>query len=195
MRIAFLAAAALLAGCSQSVTDYRQQTPVLQLDQFFAGSGRAYGVVHDWRGRQTLRFTADLCGEWQQGRGDLYEVFYFSDGRVEQRHWQLHQDSQGKVSGTAGDVIGEAAGQLAGNALYWQYVLRIPYDGSTLDVTVKDWLYLIDPQNLINRTTMHKFGIKVAELTLSIQQTDAGADCTDLKRKVAEVAATQGQIL
>ena len=110
-------------------------------------------------------------------------------------HWQLQQDSQGKVSGTAGDVIGEAAGQLAGNALYWQYVLRIPYDGSTLDVTVKDWLYLIDPQNLINRTTMHKFGIKVAELTLSIQQTDAGADCTDLKRKVAEVAATQGQIL
>lgn len=193
MRIALLAATLLLTACSKTVLDYRQQTPVLKLDEFFAGSGRAYGVLHDWRGRQTLRFTADLCGEWQQGRGDLYEVFYFSDGRIEQRHWRLQQDSSGKISGTAGDVVGEASGQLAGNALYWQYVLRIPYDGSTLDVTVKDWLYLIDPQNLINRTTMHKFGLKVAELTLSIQQTDSSADCTPLKQQVAELAAKLGQ--
>ena len=74
MRIAFLAAAALLAGCSQSVTDYRQQTPVLQLDQFFAGSGRAYGVLHDWRGRQALRFTADESGK---GSLNLFATAYF----------------------------------------------------------------------------------------------------------------------
>ena len=187
MRIAFLAAAALLAGCSQSVTDYRQQTPVLQLDQFFAGSGRAYGVLHDWRGRQTLRFTADLCGEWQQGRGDLYEVFYFSDGRVEQRHWQLQQNADGSISGSAGDVVGEASGQLAGNTLYWEYTLRIPYDGDTLDVKVKDWLYLVDEQNLINRSTLHKFGLTVGELTLAIQQQNKNADCAALQQKIKQL--------
>lgn len=189
MRLGLVMAASLLVGCSQSVMDYRQETPVLKLDEFFAGSAKAYGVLHDWRGRQTLRFTADLCGVWQQGRGDLYEVFYFSDGRVDQRHWRLQQDVNGRVSGTAGDVVGEAKGQLAGNTLYWQYVLQIPYDGSTLDVTVKDWLYLIDQQNLINRTTMHKFGLKVAELTLSIQQLEPSADCLPLQQQVEAIAA------
>ncbi|WP_019675335.1 DUF3833 domain-containing protein [Arsukibacterium perlucidum] len=184
-----VAGALAITGCSQSISDYKQLTPALELDRFFLGSGRAYGVMHDWRGQQSVRFVADLCGEWQQGQGDLYEVFYFSDGRVEQRHWQLTQGADGEVRGTAGDVVGEATGQLAGNSLYWQYVLRIPYDGDTLDVTVKDWLHLVDEKNLINRTTLHKYGFKVAELTLSIQQLDANADCSALKQQVAEIAA------
>ncbi|SNY57319.1 Protein of unknown function [Arsukibacterium tuosuense] len=186
---ALASALTLIAGCSQSISDYTQLTPALKLDRFFLGAGQAYGVMHDWRGQQSVRFVADLCGEWQQGSGDLYEVFYFSDGRVEQRHWQLTQNADGEVRGTAGDVVGEATGQLAGNSLYWQYVLRIPYDGDTLDVTVKDWLHLVDEKNLINRTTLHKFGFKVAELTLSIQQLDANADCSALKQQVAEIAA------
>lgn len=189
MRWLSLAVAGLLAGCSQSVQDYQAETPTLSLKQFFQGTGRAYGVLQDWRGRQTLRFTADLCGEWQGDQGDLYEVFYFSDGRVEQRHWRLKQLENGRVTGTADDVVGTAQGQLSGNALYWQYVLRIPYDGATLDVTVKDWLYLVDHQNLINRTSMHKFGLKVADLTLSIQQVAANGDCGPLKQKVAELVA------
>lgn len=190
MRILGLIALGLLAGCSQKVQDYQAETPVFALDQFFIGSGKAYGMLQDWRGRQTLRFTADLCGEWQGQRGDLYEVFYFSDGRVEQRHWRLQQYADGKVTGTADDVVGAAKGQLAGNALYWQYVLRIPYDGSTLDVTVKDWIYMVDQQNAINKTSMHKFGIKVADLTLSLHQLDKQADCTALKQQVAELASS-----
>lgn len=189
MRIMSVAMLALLVGCSQSVQDYKAETPVLSLQDFFSGSGKAYGVLQDWRGRQTLRFTADLCGEWSGEQGDLYEVFYFSDGRVEQRHWRLQQFADGKITGTADDVVGMAQGQLAGNALYWQYVLRIPYEDSTLDVTVKDWLYLVDQQNLINRTSMHKFGIKVADLTLSIQQQQPDASCDALKLQVAELAA------
>ncbi|MCC5450900.1 DUF3833 domain-containing protein [Rheinheimera sp. UJ51] len=189
MRICIMAAALLLAGCSQSVQQYQAETPKLSLKEFFLGSGKAYGVLHDWRGKQTLRFTADLCGEWQGDKGDLYEVFYFSDGRVEQRHWQLTQFADGRITGSAGDVVGAANGQLAGNSLYWQYVLRIPYNGDELDVTVKDWLYLVDQQNLINRTTMHKFGIKVAELTLSIQQLNPQASCSNLKQQVAELAS------
>ncbi|MDP5185864.1 MAG: DUF3833 domain-containing protein [Alishewanella sp.] len=189
MRICIMAAALLLAGCSQSVQQYQAETPKLSLKEFFLGSGKAYGVLHDWRGKQTLRFTADLCGEWQGDKGDLYEVFYFSDGRIEQRHWQLTQFADGRITGSAGDVVGAANGQLAGNSLYWQYVLRIPYNGDELDVTVKDWLYLVDQQNLINRTTMHKFGIKVAELTLSIQQLNPQASCSNLKQQVAELAS------
>ena len=178
----------LFVGCSRSVMDYQAEQPQLLLNDFFVGSGRAYGVLQDWRGRQTLRFTADLCGEWQGQQGDLYEVFYFSDDRVEYRHWQLQLHADGRVSGTAHDVVGEASGQLAGNALYWEYTLRIPYQDSELDVRVKDWMYLVNDQQIINRTSMHKFGIKVADLTLSLQQKDKSADCGPLKQQLQELA-------
>lgn len=191
-KFSLLAIAALLSGCSQSVSEYSNETPQLKLDQFFQGESRAWGVLHDWQGKQSVRFTAELCGNWQGNNGNLYELFYFSDGRIEQRHWQLQQNADGSVSGSAGDVVGQATGQLAGNSLYWEYTLRIPYDGDTLDVKVKDWLYLIDNENLLNRTTLHKFGITVGELTLSIQQQNKNADCAALQEKIRREVPAAG---
>ena len=179
--------AVMLNGCSQSVTEYQNESPELQLNQFFQGTAKAWGVLHNWQGKQSVRFSAELCGSWQGNTGNLYELFHFSDGRTEQRHWQLQQNADGSVSGTAGDVIGSAAGQLAGNALYWEYTLRVPYDGDTLDVKVKDWLYLVDGQNLINRSTLHKFGVTVGELTLAIQQQNKNADCAALQQKIKQL--------
>lgn len=184
---AVVASTIAVAGCSQSVSEYSNETPVLKLDQFFKGESLAWGVLHNWQGKQSVRFSAELCGSWQGNTGNLYELFYFSDGRTEQRHWQLQQNVDGSVSGTAGDVIGSAAGQLAGNALYWEYTLRVPYDGDTLDVKVKDWLYLVDEQNLINRSTLHKFGLTVGELTLAIQQQNKNADCAALQQKIKQL--------
>lgn len=188
-KINVVLAAAIIAGCSQSVSDYRTETPVLKLDNFFQGSSQAWGVLHNWQGQQTVRFTTELCGSWQGNSGDLYEVFTFSDGRIEQRHWQLQQNADGSVSGTAGDVVGTAKGQLAGNTLYWEYILRVPYNDSTLDVTVKDWLYLVDNDNIINRSTLHKLGFTVGELTLAIQRQDQADDCTALQAKMVQLAS------
>jgi predicted lipid carrier protein YhbT len=175
---------ATLTGCSQSVSEYNNETPRLSLEQFFQGESRAWGVLHNWQGKQSVRFTAELCGRWQGNSGDLYELFYFNDGRIEQRHWQLQQAADGSVSGTAADVVGQATGQLGGNTLYWQYTLRIPYNGDMTEVLVKDWLYLVDNENLINRSTLHKFGFTVGELTLSIQQQNKNADCAALQQKI-----------
>ena len=186
-KLSILLAALLVGGCSQSVSEYSNETPLLKLDQFFQGQSRAWGVLHDWQGKQSVRFTAELCGSWQGNTGNLYELFYFSDGRIEQRHWQLQQNADGSIVGRAGDVVGLATGQLAGNTLYWEYTLRIPYDGDSLDVTVKDWLYLIDSENLLNRSTLHKFGLTVGELTLSIQQQDVSADCAPLQQKIRQL--------
>ncbi|WP_166836998.1 DUF3833 domain-containing protein [Rheinheimera pleomorphica] len=186
-KLSILLAAVLVGGCSQSVSEYSNETPLLKLDQFFQGQSRAWGVLHDWQGKQSVRFTAELCGSWQGNTGNLYELFYFSDGRIEQRHWQLQQNADGSIVGRAGDVVGLATGQLAGNTLYWEYTLRIPYDGDSLDVTVKDWLYLIDSENLLNRSTLHKFGLTVGELTLSIQQQDVSADCAPLQQKIRQL--------
>lgn len=168
----------LLSGCSQSLDDYKGMQPTLTLPGFFSGASQAYGVLQNWRGQQTLHFSAELCGQWQGNRGDLYEIFLYSDGRTDKRHWQLQVDADGAISGSAEDVVGPAKGRIAGNTLYWEYVLRIPQQDGSIDVAVKDWLYLVTPQQLVNRSTLHKFGLTVGELTLSIQQTDPTASCT-----------------
>lgn len=167
----------LLSGCSQSLDDYQQIQPKLTLPGFFTGSSQAFGVLQNWRGQQTLHFSAELCGQWQGNRGDLYEIFQYSDGRTDKRHWQLQVAENGEISGSAEDVIGQASGRIAGNTLYWEYVLRIPQTDGSIDVAVKDWLYLVTPQQLVNRSTLHKFGLTVGELTLSIQQLDPAVSC------------------
>ncbi len=179
-----------LSGCSQSVDDYQKITPTLQLSQFFQGKSQAYGVMHNWRGQQQLHFTADLCGQWQQNRGDLYEIFQFSDGRIDKRHWQLTVADDGSVTGIAEDVVGQATGKLAGNTLYWHYTLRIPSEDDYIDVEVKDWLYLVSPSQLINRSTLHKFGLEVGQLTLGIEQRDANANCAEFIKTYQQTERT-----
>lgn len=166
-----------LTGCSQSVQDYQQFNPQLDVRQFFRGQADAYGVMQNWQGKQNLHFTARLCGVWQQNQGDLYEIFQFSDGRTDKRHWQLQVDDAGGIVGTAGDVVGQATGQIAGNSMQFAYTLRIPQTDGAIDVTVDDWMYLVAPDKLINRSTLHKFGLEVGQLTLAIQQTNANANC------------------
>jgi hypothetical protein len=165
-------------------------TPEFKLSSFFSGTSSAYGVMHNWQGQQQLHFSAELCGQWQQNRGDLYEIFQFSDGRIDKRHWQLQVEADGSVSGIAEDVVGKATGKTAGNTLFWEYTLRIPSDGDYIDVKVEDWLYLVTPTQLVNRSTLHKFGLTVGELTLGINQLDATADCAEFIQKYQNTTRT-----
>jgi len=66
------------------------------------------------------------------------------------------------------DVEGVAKGTTAGNVLNWEYQLEVEMDGEPLVLTLDDWLYLVDENNMINRTNMYKWGIPVGEITLYI---------------------------
>ena len=108
---------------------------------------------------------------------------------MEQRIWQLAVDKEGKVTGSAADVTGQATGQQAGNTLYWEYVLQIPDEDDVIEVKVEDWLYLVTPQQLMNQSTLYKFGLPVGEIILSIQQQDTTANCNALEQQLKELRA------
>ena len=76
----------------------------------------------------------------------------------------------GKYTGTAGDVIGPATGQAAGNALQWAYTLKLPVNDSVYEVQFDDWMYLIDEHVMLNKAVMSKFGIRLGEVTLSFHK-------------------------
>lgn len=169
--IFFVLPVIFLSGCNTSIQEYQQETPVLNLNEFFQGKLEAYGMVQDYKGKVTRRFSAEIVGNWQGDKGILDERFVYDDGEIQYRCWHLTK-SGNQYTGTASDVIGEAKGETAGNALNWKYTLQVPVDGKTMNIGLNDWLYLIDEKHLINRATMTYFGIPVGEITLSINKID-----------------------
>ncbi len=167
--LATAAAAALAAaGCAGPVPqDYAAEKPVLDLKTYFNGELVAHGIFTDRSGKVARRFTVQMTGTWNGNQGTLDERFTYSDGKTERRVWRLTDNGGGAYTGRADDVVGEAAGSAAGNALNWRYTLRLPVDGTTYDVQFDDWMYLMDERVMLNKATMSKFGIRLGEVTLS----------------------------
>ncbi|MEZ5573028.1 MAG: DUF3833 family protein [Halioglobus sp.] len=156
-------------GCaSVQVTDYKDARPLLNVEQFFDGQLSAHGVVKDRGGRVIRHFNADIAAQWRDGVGTLTEDFVFDDGEQQRRIWTLTPMGDGRYRGTAGDVIGDAALQQSGNSVFLDYVLRIPYRDSDVDVHVDDRMYLVSPDVLMNESRLTKFGWEVGSLLLVI---------------------------
>jgi hypothetical protein len=113
----------------------------------------------DRSGKVVKRFTVRMTGSWKGDEGTLDEHFVYSDGSTQQRVWHLRHLGDGRYSGRADDVVGEAQGQSAGNAIHWSYVLALPVNGRVWNVSMDDWMYLIDGRTLLNRTAMSKLGL------------------------------------
>ena len=160
-----------LAGCA-SITpaDYAAEKPVLDLQRYFDGVVEGWGMVQDRSGKVLRRFHVRMECTWRGNEGRLDERFEWSDGKREQRIWNIVKRDGGRYTGTAGDVVGEAAGVAAGNALQWRYVLRLPEDQGGWEVDIDDWMWLVDERTLLNRSTITKFGIRFAEITIAFRR-------------------------
>ena len=164
--------ALFLASCSSpQVPQYKDEKPVLDLAEYFSGTIDAYGIFTDRSGEVKKRFTVLIKSNWTviDGKrvGTLDESFDYSDGTKQKRIWTLTEVAPGKFIGRADDVIGEAQGELAGNALNWTYTLALPVDGTIYHVQFNDWMYLVTPKVMLNKAKMSKFGIELGEVTLS----------------------------
>lgn len=161
-------AAFALAGCAApQASDYAAQRPVLRLEDYFNGRVRAWGIFTDRGGKVVRRFTVTMDCRWDGNDGVLDEDFTFSDGAKQRRIWRVRKLGDGRYSGRADDVVGEARGESAGNAIRWKYTLALPVGGNAWEVQMDDWMYLIDEKTLLNRTEMSKFGVRLGEVTIS----------------------------
>lgn len=160
--------AGLLSGCaSPEPQQYAAQTPVLDVQRYFNGRVLAYGMFQDRSGAVQKRFTVTMLCTWQGDTGTLDEEFLYADGTRQRRVWTLRKTAPGRYTGTAADVVGEAQGVVAGNALRWNYVLALPVDGRIVNVDFEDWMFMIDENVMLNRAAMSKFGINLGSVTLS----------------------------
>ena len=117
-------------------------------------------------GEVVKRFHVNIDGHSEGDTFVMHEDFTYSDGKKQTRVWTLHPDGPGRWRGTAGDVVGEALGEVSGNALRWRYVLSLPVDDKVYQVNFDDWMYLLDENTLANRSYVTKFGFEVGQVTL-----------------------------
>ena len=156
----------LASGCATlTPQDYASEKPKLDLATYFNGKVEGWGMVQDRSGKVLRRMVVVLECTWNGNEGVLDESFQWSDGKTEKRVWKIRKDGD-RYIGTAGDVVGEARGEASGNALRWNYVLALPVGDSVYNVDMDDWMWMIDDKTLANRTTMSKFGVRVAEISI-----------------------------
>jgi len=82
----------------------------------------------------------------------------------------LKPTGQNSYLATAGDVIGDGKMTVAGNSVFLDYVLRVPYDGDSIDLRIDDRMYLVSERVLLNESIMTKWGFEVGSLMLVIEK-------------------------
>ena len=170
--LALCLTAGLAAGCAgPQISEYALEKPTLDMRQYFNGTLDAYGVFTDRSGKVVKRFTVVMKCAWEgqpgQEVGVLDEDFTYADGTKDRRIWTLRRGPDGRYTGTAADVLGQANGEEKGNAFRWGYTLKLPVDGKVIEVQFDDWMYLMNDKVMLNKAEMSKFGFKLGEVTLS----------------------------
>ena len=169
MKLLWAAALMLgLGGCSGiPVERYANESPKLDLQTYLNGTLDGWGMFQGRDGEVKKRFHVVIEASWQGNVGTLDERFAWADGTTSRRVWTLKRQPDGRYLGTADDVVGEAIGELAGNALRWRYVMALPVDGKVYNVDFDDWMFLMDDKVMLNRSAMSKWGFRLGEVTLS----------------------------
>lgn len=170
--VVLLGALGLVSACSQrGIKALKDKVPPLKLEEFFEGETIAYGIFEDRFGNLRRQFRVNITGTVDGDTLTLDEDFLYDDGERAQRIWtvtNLGADADGLIryKGSAEDVIGEATGSIAGNALNWKYNIDLKTDSGSMRVHFNDWIYQQDERVAINRAYVSKFGVSIGSVTL-----------------------------
>lgn len=163
-----------LFSCSKiKPKDYQANNPKLDIRQYLNGKVKAWGMLENRKGEITRRFVVEMEGKFNGDEGILEEYFTFDDGEKSQRIWTIKFSDNHNFTATADDVVGKAIGSQYGNAMQMEYVLDLEVDKAKqtrYNVTLDDWMYLLDDKVLVNKSTIKKFGITFAKLTIFFQK-------------------------
>lgn len=158
----------LLAGCGHvRVSSFEDRKPLFSVTDYFQGETWGWGMVQDYRGRITRQFTVHIQGSMDGDVLVLDEDFVFSDGETSRRIWRLKPVDEHCYVGTAHDVVGEGRACNYGDAFHLTYRLQVPIGEREWVFSMDDWMYLQENQVVFNRTRMKKWGLTLANISLT----------------------------
>ncbi len=157
------------------IEDFAGREPELNLETYFAGRTRAWGLFEDRFANLRREFTVDIEGKWDGELLVLDERFVYADGETDRRVWHLTKTGAGRWEGRTEEAIGVAQGRAAGNAFNFRYDINLKMGSGRMAVHFNDWLYLQPDGMLLNRAYVTKWGIDVGSVTLAFRKVDAEA--------------------
>lgn len=164
--LALFASLLLLGACSSMPpARFDGGSPRFEPEKFFSGHVQSWGVMENRSGDPKSRFTTDVHGAMEGNELLLTQHFAFEDGRKQQRVWRIRRIDEHRYEATANDVIGIARGEAWGNAFRWDYTLAVNPKNPFTRVRMHHWMYLQDDGSMVNRVSVRKFGLTLAEIT------------------------------
>ena len=164
---------AALSGCATlQPQDFAQSNTRFELDRYFDGHSRSWGVFENTKGEPRRYFTCDNRGK-RDPAGDLTltQHFQFSDGQKQIRVWHIHRVDSTHWEATANDLVGIARGEGQGNAFFWEYTITLDRTNSLATVHLRQWMYQPEgTTDLMTRLVITKFGVEIFEVSEVIHQ-------------------------
>ena len=167
MRItAPLLLAGLLAGCGKPlpVQHFAGTHPDFDPIAFWTGHHTSWGVVENRAGAPADTVVTDCTGTPDAGGLHMVQTITLGDGTVQHRDWHLRRDGQTYIA-TANDMVGEAHGTAAGRVFHWRFVIATKPGNPLFNVTFDQWMYLMENGSMMNRTTIRKIDVILAEVS------------------------------
>jgi len=158
----------LLTRCaSLQPQDFAGSSTRFELDRYFTGHSRSWGVFENTHGEPTRYFTCNSYGQRaKDGRVTLTQHFQFSDGKTQTRIWLIHRVDSTHWEATANDMVGVARGEGSGNALHWEYTLTLDRTNPLATIHINQWIYQPEGTDyLMTRLLITKLGVTVSEVS------------------------------
>ncbi len=141
-------------------------SPVFDPVRFWTGHVRSWGVLENRSGEPDDTVTTDCVGDPEGPDGlHMTQRLMLGDGTRQSRDWHMRRTGSGQYEATANDMVGTAKGIASGRAFHWSWVLETRPGNRLFDVTLDQWMYLMADGTMLNRTTIRKLGIVLAEVT------------------------------
>ena len=153
-------ALALSAGCATAASEAAPLDPVA----FFTGASHGEGRLREAFNRER-RVSVDSVGHADKGGLLILDQKMAIEGEpLRIRRWQLRQVGPNRYTGTLTDATGPVEAKVIGRAIR----IRYPMKGG---LKVESWLTAVPGARAFdNKTTITKWGLKVASLTERIEK-------------------------
>jgi Protein of unknown function (DUF3833) len=154
-------------GVGASGLDHEKFDPLA----FFTGHVIAHGIFEDRFGRIQRRFRISMHGVAMPDASlAVEEVLTFDDGAIDTRHWTLSHDGQDRFLMVGPDIVGKAVGLITGSTAELRYVYQLKVGNRIIPVRMRDRLHRINPDRVVNRATLRKFGIHLGDISAAFER-------------------------
>ena len=168
---------AFIFGCgTRSIAIYEGETPSFNLESFFNGKVEGWGIVLNRNNDVVKRFKVNVEGYFSadKSNGKLVEKFFWSDGKREERVWNLKKTADNEWEELV--MVSSAPHRgCVGNALKWSYRYNLILEDSFLNklsVDFDDWMFLVEDNVLMNRAVFSKFGLKLGTVIITFKKSN-----------------------